>query len=97
MSRLEEPEECVDGVVLVGHANIVESTWWQVYVTCVTSNALRRLADVALKKIQHTCDRRSIDRGPGPSDTGDRALQYPGVGVHGLSTLSIQMACLPLR
>jgi len=56
MSRLEKPEECVDRVVLVGHANIVESTWWQVYVTRVTSNAWRRLADITLKKGQQMDD-----------------------------------------
>ena len=52
MSRLEEPEECVDGVVLVGHADVVESPWWQVYVTRVTSNVWRRLADITLKNSQ---------------------------------------------
>lgn len=56
MSRLEKPEECVDRVVLIGHAGVVESPWWQVYVARVTSNAWRRLADITLEKGQQTND-----------------------------------------
>jgi hypothetical protein len=56
MSRLEEPEECVDGVVLVGHVDVVESPCWQVYVIRVTSNAWRYLSDITLKNSQQIDD-----------------------------------------
>ena len=77
MSRLKEPEKCVDGVVLVGHADIVEGAWWQVHVASVTSNTLCRLAGITLKTCQKPPVNHFVARKLLPSNTDGDYTDFP--------------------